>query len=75
MAEFSYDIVEHCGQLSESAKGWRKELTKISWNERPAKYDIREWGPDYDKMSKGITLSTAELIALRDILNEMDLAE
>lgn len=32
MADFKYEIVEHIGTLSESAKGWTKELNKISWN-------------------------------------------
>ena len=29
MADFEYEIVEHIGTLSESAKGWTKELNKI----------------------------------------------
>ncbi len=32
MADFQYEIVEHIGVLSESPKGWRKELNKVSWN-------------------------------------------
>ena len=32
MADFKYEIVEHIGTLSESAKGWTKELNRISWN-------------------------------------------
>lgn len=32
MADFKYEIVEHIGVISESAKGWTKELNKISWN-------------------------------------------
>ena len=27
--------VEHIGVLSESAKGWKKELNRISWNGMP----------------------------------------
>ena len=30
--EIKYEIVEEIGVLSENAKGWRKELNKISWN-------------------------------------------
>ena len=43
MADFKYEIVEHIGVISESAKGWTKELNKISWNGGTPKYDIREW--------------------------------
>ena len=56
MAEFKFDIVENIGVLSENAKGWRKELNFVSWNEREPKYDIREWDPEHNRMAKGITL-------------------
>ncbi|WP_249168652.1 YdbC family protein [Alkaliphilus sp. B6464] len=59
--------------LSESNKGWTKELNLISWNGREAKFDIREWDPEHIKMGKGVTLSREELKKLRDILNEIDL--
>ena len=32
MADIKYDIVEELGVLSESTKGWTKELNLISWN-------------------------------------------
>lgn len=32
MADIKYDILEELGVLSESAKGWKKELNLISWN-------------------------------------------
>lgn len=56
----SYDITQHIAVLSESANGWKKELNKVSWNDRPAKYDLRDWSPDHSKMSKGITLTDEE---------------
>lgn len=73
MAEFKYEVKEVHGILSESNKGWTKELRSISWNDREAKYDIREWAPDSEKMGKGITLSTEEIIKLKEILNKMDI--
>ena len=42
MADFKYEIVEHIGTLSESAKVWTKELNRISWNGGEPKYDIRD---------------------------------
>jgi hypothetical protein len=47
-------------------------LNLVSWNDRPAKYDIRDWSEAHDKMGKGVTISKDELIALRDILNDID---
>lgn len=40
--EFSYEIVEEIGVLSENPKGWRKELNLVSWNGRPPKFDLRD---------------------------------
>jgi hypothetical protein len=73
MAELKFEITERFGVLSESAKGWSKEINLVSWNDREPKYDIREWDPEHEKMSKGITLNKDEVIKLRDCLNEMDL--
>ncbi|MBB6215931.1 hypothetical protein HNQ80_002022 [Anaerosolibacter carboniphilus] len=72
MAEIKYEVKEIYGTLSESTKGWTKELRSISWNNREPKYDIREWAPNDEKMGKGITLSKEELKKLKDILNSMD---
>ena len=68
MADFTYEIIETIGILSENAKGWRKELNKISWNGATAKYDIRDWAPDHSKMGKGITLTEEEAIRLKELL-------
>ncbi|MDR0334294.1 MAG: YdbC family protein [Methanomassiliicoccaceae archaeon] len=69
MVEFKYEIVERIAVLSESSKGWTKELNLISWNGREAKYDIREWSPDNEKMGKGVTLTDEEIVQLKKALN------
>ena len=73
MAEIKFEIKKTVGVLSESAKGWTKELSLVSWNDKEAKYDIREWSPEHDKMGKGVTLSNEELKTLKDILNGMEI--
>lgn len=70
MADIKYDIVEELGVLSESAKGWTKELNLISWNGGIAKYDIRDWAPRREKMGKGVTISEEEAIKLVELLTE-----
>ncbi len=67
--EFKYEVVEKIAVLSESSKGWTKELNLISWNDREPKYDIREWSPDGSKMGKGITLSAEEAKVLKEALD------
>lgn len=68
--ELKYEIVEELGVLSENEKGWRKELNLVSWNEREAKFDIRDWNSTHDRMSKGITLTKEETRALFELLKE-----
>lgn len=73
MAGIKFDIQENFGIISESSNGWKKELNLVSWNDRPPKFDIRDWDSNHDKMGKGLTLSTDELRELKRILNEIDL--
>ena len=73
MADIKYEITEEIGILSESSKGWTKELNLISWNDREPKYDIREWAPHHEKMGKGVTLSIEEAKALKALLSSIDI--
>ncbi len=68
MPEIKYEVVKHIGVLSENSNGWKKELNLVSWNDRPAKYDIRDWDENHEKMAKGITLSEAEMQNLVDLM-------
>jgi hypothetical protein len=61
MADLKFEINKNIGELSESAKGWKKELNLISWNDKEAKYDIRDWDTEHKKMGKGVTLTVDEL--------------
>ena len=72
MPEFTYEIVESVAVLSENPKGWTKELNLISWNGKEPKYDIRDWGPDHEKMGKGVTLTAADAKALKELLGDID---
>lgn len=69
MAELKYEITENLGVLSENAKGWTKELNRVSWNGYPPKYDIREWSPDHSRMGKGVTLTDEEFENLKKLMN------
>jgi len=73
MAEIKFEIKETIGVLSESAKGWSKELNLVSWNDATPKYDIREWSPDHAKMGKGVTLTKEELVKLKDFVGGLSL--
>jgi len=75
MADFKFDIKKNLGTISESAKGWKREVNVMTWNNKKAKIDIREWDEKHEQMSKGITLGKEELKQLKDILNEIDIDE
>jgi len=73
MSEIKYEIIKQIGILSKAGSGWSKELNLISWNDREAKYDLRDWSPDREKMGKGVTLSREDLLALKELLNSIEL--
>lgn len=73
MADIKYEIIRKIGVISRGGSSWAKELNLISWNDREPKYDLRDWSADGSKMGKGVTLSKEELVALRDLLNTMEL--
>ena len=68
MGDIKFEIKKEIGVLSESSKGWKKELNVISWNGGEPKYDLRDWAPDHEKMGRGITLTEEEVEKLRELL-------
>jgi hypothetical protein len=72
MSDLKYEIIKKVGVLSKSGSGWAKELNLISWNDRDAKYDLRDWSAEGTKMGKGVTLSKEELIVLKELLNRVE---
>ena len=72
MSDFKFEIIQNLGVLSEGTKGWQKELNMVSWNERSPKMDIRDWGPNHEKMGKGITLNNEEIMKLKEVLTAWD---
>lgn len=72
MADFKYEVKEVIGVISEG-KSSKKELRLISWNDKEAKYDIRDWWNDKEgneKMGKGITLTKEEAKKLAEIIKK-----
>ena len=70
MADIKYEITEELGVLSEKSSGWTTELNRISWNGGAAKFDIRDWAPEHEKMGKGVTLTEEEAKPLYKRLGE-----
>ena len=58
--EVLFEIQETIGILRKSNTGWTRELNVVSWNGGMPRFDIREWDPQHEKMSRGITFTKAE---------------
>ena len=71
--DFTFEIIECIAVLSESNKGWYRELNIISWNGKDPVYDIRDWSPDHSNMGKGITLDDMAIGTLKRALNSIDI--
>lgn len=75
MADFKFEILKNIGSLSENSKGWKREINVMTWNNKKAKVDIREWDEKHEQMGKGITLNKEELKELKGILNKINIDE
>ncbi len=71
MPEIKYEITEHLGVISETARGWTREVNMISWNGREPKIDVRDWSADHSKMSKGLTFTLDEVKELTKIVEKL----
>lgn len=68
----SYKVIANVGTLAKYPTGWSEEVNIVSWNEGPAKLDIRDWSPEHDKMSRGSTLNADEVQRLLDSVQSRD---
>lgn len=67
-----FTIEQHIAQISSNRYG-TKELNLVSWNNAPARLDLRGWRTDDNgdqQPNKGITLTDAEAQALYDALGK-----
>ena len=58
--EITFEIKEHIAVINTSETGWTLEVNLVSWNGTKPKVDVREWDPDHQRMSRGITLTETE---------------
>lgn len=69
MPDIKYTITEPIGVLSSNGRK-TLELNMISWNDKPAKYDLRRWQSDASAkiMNKGISFDEDEAHELYALL-------
>ena len=68
--EIEFNIVERIAVLERHESGWSREINVVSWNRGEPKLDIREWSPDHERMTRGITLSEEQGRKLSDALSK-----
>ena len=66
--DIEFKLVEKLGVLDTHKSGWAREVNIVAWNGKPPKFDIRDWDPEHERMSRGITLHEREAIKLAKIL-------
>ncbi|NLY73115.1 MAG: hypothetical protein GX079_05435 [Tissierellia bacterium] len=66
-----YRILKEGGTVSKTDSGWTLEINLISFNGLEAKYDIRQWSPGRERMSKGVRLGKNELEVLIELAQQM----
>ncbi len=66
--DVTFEIIEEIGIISTQDTGWTKEINLVRWNGGMAKYDIRDWDPYHEKMSRGITLKEEEMRRILDLM-------
>lgn len=69
-ADIKFEIVEKIGVIKTYPTGWSKEINLVEWNDGPAKYDIRDWDHDHQRMSRGVTLHEDEMQRMLDVLSQ-----
>ncbi len=68
--EFKFEILRHLGVIARNQTGWTKEINIVSWRGGSPKLDIREWDPDHERMSKGLTMRKSEVLKTLQILTK-----
>ena len=69
--EIECEIIETYGVFSQGTRSWNKEVNFVSWNGRPAKFDIRNWQRDHAKCGKGIAITREEAEELVKLLTKI----
>lgn len=68
--EFVFEIKQHIANITEYGNGWTKEINLVAWNDSKPKFDIRDWSPDHQTMTRGITLHDKEARILAEALKK-----
>lgn len=63
-SKYNCEVFVECGVISTNKKGWSKEVNIVRWAGGNLCFDLRSWGPQKNRIGKGITLDEKEAKAL-----------
>ena len=70
--EIKSEMIKTIGILATNKSGWNREVNIVKWNDGKPKLDIRDWGPNHEKVGKGLSLNVEEVAVLKELLSEYD---
>lgn len=71
-----FDLKEHLGVIFTTGNDWTRELNVIWWSDKEETfYDLRDWSPDHERMTRGVRLSKEGIEALVEAYEEEFLEE
>lgn len=65
-----FSIVKFGKVLEAFKNGWSLEINLVSWYGKDARWEIRSWNSDHTLCGKGVAISEAALLSMKDYLNE-----
>lgn len=67
-----FEILEHLGKIHTYDTGWNMELNIARWDdlEDGPVYDIRNWSPDHERLTRGLRLTEEEMENLVEAYEE-----
>lgn len=76
MKDIKFEIKQKIGTVALRDNGIKIELNLVSWNDAPAKYEIRSWGRTAggERLPyRGMTFAVDEIKQLRSLLDSLKL--
>ncbi len=71
---FNFKIERHVSVIADKKSGWKREVNLVSWNGKPARFDIRDWNHEHTRMGRGVSLTAFECASLLETMKNFDFA-
>lgn len=70
-SKYNFKINEEIAVISKrESGGWSLELNVVTFNDKEAKYDLREWRNDHTQLRPGARFSESDLRPLMEVIQK-----